>query len=129
MPINYTFNNENHTLIIEGTGALSLEERIECVRRIFDDESLNADCIVIVRLDQIANYPDAEDVERIASLVARLKTKFKRRIAIVNSRAGLMTTAALVSAYVSPDLTDVCAFFGENEALKWLTEESPSVAA
>ncbi len=120
MPFDYTIDPANQLITITGTGPATLQERIDCVKRMMNDQSIAGEFHILIDVCRVSNSPSSGDIRSIVSLIELLLVKFKGRVAILNTHAGHVTVTHLIalSAVSGPD--DVRAFMAEEEAREWL---------
>ena len=97
-----------------------MTERFECVRRLVQDPSMPDKCAVLINVTHVTSAPWDEDITPIITLIVRLQSRFKGRLAILNSRVGRTTTSHLMAEYANFGPEAVQAFIQENAALEWL---------
>jgi len=121
MSFDYTVDTENQLITITGLGHASMEERYACVQRMLNNRSIGSEHNILINVCQVINAPLPGDIDSIVSLIERLQSKFKGRVAILNTAAGHVTFTNLItlSAHCGPDI--VRAFLSENEAREWLS--------
>ncbi len=120
MPFSYRVEPENRLLYIQGDGHASLEERYHCVNQIMTDRSITPNLHVLINVCQVSNIPSTDDIGPIVSLVERLQSKFRGRVAIVNGAVGHVTVTNLISLSANCGHDKVRPFFSEDEAREWL---------
>jgi|SRR6185369_4567258 len=120
MPFDYKVDSENQLITIEGLGYASMEERYDCVKILMNDQSIESKHHILIKVCKVINTPLPNDIPSIVSLIERLHSKFKGRVAILNTVAGHVTFSNIIalSSHSYPD--NVQSFLTETEALEWL---------
>lgn len=120
MPFEYSYDPQAGLIRIVGRGAVSMDDRIRCVRRLLDDADLPARAEILIEVNAVEAAPVADDIRVIALLIERLQSKFSGRVAIANLTVGHVTLSHLVALSVSGGHDRVRVFASEEEACDWL---------
>lgn len=120
MPFSYRVEPENRLIYILGEGHVSMEERYDCVNRLVTDQSLDRGLHILINVCEVSNLPSSLDISSIVSLVEKLQTRFRGRVAIVNAVVGHVTVTSLISLSAECGENKVRSFFTEDEAREWL---------
>jgi hypothetical protein len=120
MALSYTFEPQNHLIVITGTGGVALEERVDLVNRILSDRTLPSESSILIDVRRVAPPPSSDDLSRIGFLIQRLQSRFGARIAILNAAVGHVTLSHLIACRADGEVGEVQAFVSESEAREWL---------
>jgi hypothetical protein len=96
-----------------------MKERDDCVNRIIHDQSIDSKHHILIDVCEVTNSPSPDDLPLIVSLIEILQSKFKGRVAILNTRVGHVTFTHLITLSACCG-DNVQAFQTENEAREWL---------
>lgn len=122
MPIRYELNAQFGHLDIIATGAVTMQERMDCISQILQDESLPEAVSVFVNVQSLVNLPSEEDaLDKIALLCDLLLGRFQRKIAASSFKPGLTTFDTLVALSLKEPYR-AREFKSESAARKWLDE-------
>ncbi len=129
MPFDYAIDRENRLLAITGSGHASMEDRYDLVQRVMNDASLDGSYQVLINVCDVSNSPSAGDIGSIASLIERLQSRFRGRVAILNTGVGHVTVTHLIALVAEYGNDNVRAFMFEKEAREWLFAGFPLARA
>ncbi len=118
MGYEYRYEPQDALLIIRGSGAVSMAVRLAIVEQILSDPSLPATASVLIDVTEIDRTNESPDIDTIANLVRKLRSRFRGRVAIVNSAVGHVMVSYLVA--MAMDDSGVRAFTRNTEARPWL---------
>lgn len=118
MAYEYGYEPQDALVVLRGSGAVSMAERLAIVEQILADRSLPATASVLIDVTQVDRSNESPDVEAITNLVRKLHSRFRGRIAIVNSAVGHALVSYLVALAI--DDSSVRAFVSNTEARPWL---------
>ena len=120
MPFDYAIDRENRLLTITGSGHASMDDRYDLVQRVMNDQSIDGSYQVLIDVCGVSNSPSAGDIGSVASLIERLQSKFRGRVAILNTGVGHVTVTNLIALVADYGDDNVRAFLSGNEAREWL---------
>jgi hypothetical protein len=95
-----------------------MPDRLAIVEQILTDPSLPATASVLIDVTEVDRTNESPDIDAITSLVRKLRSRFRGRVAIVNSAVGHAMVSYLVAMAI--DDSSVRAFTSNSEARPWL---------
>jgi len=114
----YGYEPQDSLIVIRGSNAVTMAERLAIVEKIVVDPSLPATASVLIDVSQVDRSNETPDIDTLTSLVRKLRSRFKGRVAIVNSAVGHALVSYLVALAI--DDSSVRAFVSNSEARPWL---------
>lgn len=120
MPLRYAYEPQYSMVLIRGEGEVSLADRVGVIESIMSDEALPEASSILVDVAGVANAPEPHDIHAIAGLARKLRSRFRGRIAILNTTVGHTTISQLVA--MAADDPEVRAFVSPDGARSWLIE-------
>ena len=120
MAFDYAYFPDDSLIVLTGSGLVTTADRIDCVQRMFKDQGLPGKVTVLIDVCRVANPPGENELLFIGILLKRLQSRFRSRIAIVNSTVGHLTFSHLIAFSTETDKETVNAFDSEKEARQWL---------
>lgn len=105
---------------IVGRGAVSVDDRVQFIRRVLADPDLPAVAAVLVDVSGVSNAPTPDEVRVIGRLAERVQARFRGRVAILNVTVGHVTISHLVALSADDGHGSVRVFTSADEARGWL---------
>lgn len=118
MAYEYDFEPQDAIVVLRGSGAVSMTERLTIVEHILGDPSLPATASVLIDVTDVDRSNETPDIDALTRLVQKLRSRFRGRVAIVNSAVGHAMVSYLVALAI--DDPSVKAFVSSTEARPWL---------
>lgn len=118
MSLEYEYEPQDSLVVIRGADAVTMAERLVVVEKIVADSSLPGNSSVLIDVTQVDRANESPDIDAYTDLVRKLRSRFRGRIAIVNSAVGHAMVSYLVALAI--DDSNVRAFVSQHEARPWL---------
>jgi len=114
----YCYEPQDALVVLRGSGSVSMAERSAIVEQILIDASLPAAASVLIDVTDVDRSNETPDIDSLTRLVQKLRSRFRGRVAIVNSAVGHTMVSYLVALAI--DDPSVKAFVSNIEARPWL---------
>ncbi len=119
MSLEYTYDPQTRLIRIACKGAISIDERIQLVHHLMDDPHLPASASILIDVNEVTNVPNYKEIGVIGSLIEKLLSRFRDRVAILNAKVGHVTLSHMVSLTVGGKHGQVRVFSCETDARTW----------
>jgi uncharacterized protein (DUF2384 family) len=120
MAFDYTYDADNHVIVLTGTSSVTIDDRTKCVSRMVEDRALPDIAAVLIDVCHAENSPSNDEILMMSRLVERMQARFHSRIAILNTSVGHLTLSHLVALSAVACDRAVQVFTSEKEARAWL---------
>ncbi len=118
----YSHDVQTQTVRIQGSGEVSIEDRMSFLAMVFQDVSLPATSSVLIDVNAVTTTPTDDEIKIIAMLVRRIMTRFSGRVAILNVKVGHVTISNLIAAESAAGTDRVRVCTSEKSATAWIAK-------
>jgi hypothetical protein len=123
MPITYQIDPPRRWLEINVSGAITMDEAAEQMRRMFADPAYNDDLSGIVDCRGMTNVLKVTDLRGLANIqLARPGPSWRSRRAVVVSSPEQYGTARVFMVFAEAGPVEYSVFYNVEAALKWVKE-------
>lgn len=122
MPVTTVYDVGAKLIHLYGEGVVSMEDRRRWVGQVFKNPEYSSEADILVDVCQVSNAPEGAEYLLVAELIKLLRSRFSGRIAILNTRAGHVTTSNLIALTADLSQKFVRVFYEEEAARAWLAK-------
>lgn len=128
MSLIHTFEPSDQLILVSGSGAIRLEDRLSLVERLLRSDVLGRAQGILLDFSKVENVPTYSEVPQVAWIWDRLWPVFRGRLAIVVGYPGHATMASM-TILASENSANVRWFESVASARDWALDKSSAMGS